>query len=292
LEVQEVMVVVRSFLSSETSKQVQGWSKSATSPFRYPGGKTKLIKDIYPHLLPYLELPGCFRDLFVGGGSMSIQVAKDFPTKDIYLNDLDTGVYAYWKCIELCTVEPLNEYLSIPLTMDRYLEVGSSSPALLHEQAGRAIILSRINFNGIRKVGVKPSKDFYGRWDPIETVGRNRNLLKLFKGRIHVSNLDVLQAIRETQPEDTLFLDPPYFLQGKNLYEVWMKPEEHEALAKNLRDFKRWIMTYDNHPEIHRLYEFACVTPYHVVNGGNHRKKTTWELLIGPSQDPKTPKTL
>ena len=77
--------------------------------FRYPGGKTKLTKNILLEMNnmfdgEFLEddTPNfTFVDVFVGGGAVALGVANEYPTVDIVINDLDEWMYCFWK--ELCS---------------------------------------------------------------------------------------------------------------------------------------------------------------------------------------------
>ncbi len=52
-----------------------------------------------------------------------------------------------------------------------------------------------------------------------------------------------------------IYLDPPYFEKGKQLYQVGFGEEDHERLASILKREKRpWLLSYDAHAEINRLY--------------------------------------
>ena len=63
------------------------------SPLRYPGGKTRAVKQILP-LLPkeYSE----FREPFVGGGSVFL-AAKQRKNADYIINDLNFDLFCFWK---------------------------------------------------------------------------------------------------------------------------------------------------------------------------------------------------
>lgn len=62
-------------------------------------------------------------------------------------------------------------------------------------------------------------------------------------------------------PGDAIvFLDPPYYGEGDRLYRHKMSDADHLRLARMLRDCPhRWLLTYDDHPFIRRLYRWAKV---------------------------------
>jgi len=65
-----------------------------------------------------------------------------------------------------------------------------------------------------------------------------------------------------------------------------MTPAEHSALAKALEDRPRWVMSYDNCPEILDSYSFANIIPVDVRYSINGTDRESWiaakELLITP----------
>ena len=63
-----------------------------TTPLRYPGGKskwTKLLYEYLPNMGEYKE----WREPFLGGGSMSIEITKKFPDMKIWVNDLYPALF-------------------------------------------------------------------------------------------------------------------------------------------------------------------------------------------------------
>ena len=61
------------------------FDKSLKTPLRYPGGKSKAIKTLsqwYPKKISE------YREPFIGGGSIAIDVAKKNPHIPIWINDL------------------------------------------------------------------------------------------------------------------------------------------------------------------------------------------------------------
>lgn len=54
-----------------------------------------------------------------------------------------------------------------------------------------------------------------------------------------------------------IYLDPPYVVQGKELYRYYFKQSDHVRLAKYLKRNMddNWIVSYDDSPLIHTLYK-------------------------------------
>ena len=71
--------------------------KSLKTPLRYPGGKSRALSKLFqyiPSLADYNE----YREPFLGGGSMALEITKRYPALDIWVNDLYNPLYNFW-CI-------------------------------------------------------------------------------------------------------------------------------------------------------------------------------------------------
>ena len=59
--------------------------KSLKTPLRYPGGKSKAVKTLSKW---YPENISEYREPFIGGGSIAIDITKRYPRIPIWINDL------------------------------------------------------------------------------------------------------------------------------------------------------------------------------------------------------------
>ena len=69
--------------------------KSLKTPLRYPGGKSRAVVKL-SQFLPDLTQVKEFREPFVGGGSVAIEITKRYPDMDIWVNDLYEPLYNFW----------------------------------------------------------------------------------------------------------------------------------------------------------------------------------------------------
>ena len=69
--------------------------KRCKSPLRWPGGKTRAIKHLTPHY-PSISDMKEFREGFLGGGSVAIDMSKRYPNLPIWVNDLYEPLYNFW----------------------------------------------------------------------------------------------------------------------------------------------------------------------------------------------------
>ena len=65
---------------------------------RYPGGKSRAItkmQQYFPDLRDYEE----FREPFLGGGSVALNVTQLYPDLSIWVNDLYEPLVNFWKIL-------------------------------------------------------------------------------------------------------------------------------------------------------------------------------------------------
>ena len=70
-------------------------TKSLKTPLRYPGGKSRAVVKLLQYL-PDLSQVREFREPFLGGGSVSLEITKRYPNIEIWVNDLYEPLYNFW----------------------------------------------------------------------------------------------------------------------------------------------------------------------------------------------------
>ena len=69
--------------------------KSYKTPLRYPGGKSRALSKIF-QFAPNLTKIKQYREPFLGGGSVALEMSKRYPLMDIWVNDLYEPLYNFW----------------------------------------------------------------------------------------------------------------------------------------------------------------------------------------------------
>lgn len=94
-------------LSSELDRKKYLDSLNMAVGLPYFGGKSKIGKFIYNivfNMLVEMKRKGrdaeLFIDVFTGGGKIGLTMPKGWVKKGIVMNDLDYGVYSYYKCVK------------------------------------------------------------------------------------------------------------------------------------------------------------------------------------------------
>ena len=239
------------------------------SPLRYPGGKGKIadfIKLIFKQNLLY---DGCYVEPFAGGASIAIKLLiQEYVTK-IFINDIDFSIYCFWYSVlnhtdDLCrrivdTKVNVNEWLR-----QKYVQTNQEKFDVL-DIGFSTFFLNRTNRSGILKGGIIGGKNQAGRWKIYARFNKKDlthriKKIALYKNRIHLYNDDAIVFLNKTlslYPQNTLiYFDPPYYKNGKNLYTNFYTHDDHVAISQYLRNLNHhnWILTYDNTPEIIKLY--------------------------------------
>lgn len=262
------------------------------TPFRYPGAKNRLLPIIMEHINPLIKFS--FIDVFVGGGSILLEVAKKYPNINLYANDKDYWVYCFWNIVAGSNSSKLNallELVSQPPTLDLFYKLREEVTADEVECAYRALFFNRTTFSGILNsgpIGGKEQKSKYTvdcRYNSKKLKEKIIKCNKLLSGRTTVTNSDFSQLEIFTKTNIPAYCDPPYYIKGDSLYREKMPPTDH-LILKNILDIREnWVLSYDDDEIIKSHYankKIISLGAKYSING----KKENWEhkeeLLILP----------
>jgi DNA adenine methylase len=244
----------------------------ANSPLRYPGGKQVLSRFV-AHLIKLNGLVGgTYVEPYAGGAGVAIALLYGEYADRVLINDADPCIYAFWKaCIDR-TEQFVDLLRDTPATVEEWAR---QRDIYLHPKKHSGLrvgfatfFLNRCNRSGIIATGGPVGgQDQKGTWKIDARLNRDeleRRIRKIamYRERITVSNDDAelflstkVSALAE-KDRPFVYLDPPYYAKGKDLYLNYYSHEAHEQLAKYMakRHRFRWIMSYDRVPEIVKLY--------------------------------------
>ena len=124
------------------------------SPLRYPGGKSKALRQITP-LIPDFEE---YREPFVGGGSVFAHTRQTCQNRIFWINDLHTNLYQFWKAVGehpdhlVQQVKEWKKSFSDGKLLYRFLlDNMSDFPAV--KQGAAFFVLNRLTFSGTTESG-------------------------------------------------------------------------------------------------------------------------------------------
>ena len=199
--------------------------KSLKTPLRYPGGKSRALSKLFqymPDLRDYTE----YREPFLGGGSMALEVSKRYPHLDIWVNDLYEPLYNFWRELQ----DNGNEIKNILLQLkQRHCDHSSAKRLFLDakeylerplddtESIQRAVsfyIINKCSFSGLSESSSfsPQASDSNFSLSGIERLSEYQKLI----GNWKFTNLSYEKLLTDDRSVFT-YLDPPYEI-GSNLY--------------------------------------------------------------------------
>lgn len=271
------------------------------SPLRYPGGKGAMASSIADIILFNNLENGYYFEPYAGGGAVGLYLLENRIVEKVFLNDADKRIFFFWKSILNESERFIDAIWSADMSIDewyRQKHIVDNPEAYKEFEVGFATFyLNRCNRSGIiYKAGPIGGYSQNGNWkldarfNKADLTMRIANISKI-KDQISFCNFDAIDFLKKELPmgrkrsKSFVYLDPPYYKQGKNLYMNHYKDSDHKELSSFVKKQKaaKWIMTYDNAPEIEKLY--ASQTCYKFsLNYSLQKKKKAKELLIIPLQ--------
>lgn len=241
------------------------------TPLRYPGGKAKLGPYLSDVLRANKLVDGCYAEPYAGGAGAGLHLLFRGYASQLQLNDIDRGVASFWRTVLSHTEKFARKIERVPLTVaqwDKQKVILQSAP--LGFDLGFAFFyLNRTNRSGIMNGGIIGGRRQKGEW--LIDARFNRAALAsrvraigTMKRHISVTRLDALEFIDLLEGDETtrrlVYLDPPYFAKGQDLYPNFYSPNDHARIAVRLARFRQpWMMTYDDCDEIRELYQTSTV---------------------------------
>jgi len=239
------------------------------TPLRYPGGKGKLVPYVKRLLEENSLVDGVYVEPYAGGAAVAMELLLHEYVRKIYINDISAGVASFWRSVLDNTDQLCAAIVGAKLTMDEWrkqrdiqrnpedhddLTVGFST-----------FFLNRTNRSGILSAGVIGGKEQTGTWkmdarfNAQDLVQRIHTIARV-RSRIEFHQLDAIAFINAVAPKlpskSLIYLDPPYYVKGQDLYLHHYEHDDHVRIAKRVARLKtkNWLVSYDNAPEIQDLY--------------------------------------
>ena len=246
-------------------------------PLRYPGGKRLAIPDLLLFFLAGLDV---LVSPFFGGGSLELELLARGLVGRVIGYDAFYFLVIFWNML-LRAPELMASKARIVLpkfNKDAFYclrdKFGDLNDPL--DRATAFFALNRSSMNGLTlSGGYSPG---HGRFN-VRSIER---LAAFLQPRLSVA---VDQDFRLSIPRhrgEMLFLDPPYLQASRTLYGVkghLHRTFKHQSLADLLRQRDRWILTYDDSPEVRSLYAGFRMAPRQ-WSAGMNRAKTFGHLII------------
>lgn len=239
------------------------------SPLRYPGGKNKLSAFIAKICVDN-KINGHYVEPYSGGASVALFLLMEGFVKKITINDRDRSIYAFWHSVlnktnQLCELIE-NAEISIDEWKKQKGIQSNKKKADLLDLGFSTFYLNRTNRSGIINGGVMGGMQQTGnylmdcRFNRTELIQRIKNIA-YHKKNIRLYKKDAVKLIdkieQEAQNDNIVFyFDPPYYLKASTLYMNHYEDKNHKKVSDKIKSIRniKWIVSYDNVPEIQKLY--------------------------------------
>ncbi len=247
------------------------------SPLRYPGGKGKLARFVADVIRENELSDGLYVEPYAGGAAVAWELLLTGVVRKVAVNDLSLPIYTFWKCVLDRTDELVALIHDTPIdvaTRDRQKTIFTAASTADELELGFAtFFLNRTNRSGILNGGMIGGRDQTGKWkldarfnkgDLIERIER----IARARRRVTLTRLDAVEFLKRHAAgwgrKTLVYLDPPYFEKGPDLYYNFYKHDDHAGVATAVHALSdvSWIVSYDDAEPIHGLYNTASWLQY------------------------------
>jgi len=243
--------------------------KALKTPLRYPGGKSKAIKTLSPWFPKTISE---YREPFIGGGSIAIEITKSNPDVPVWINDLYVPLYNFWVQLrdrgeELS--ERVREEKQRTLDEGDKDKVTAKAKELFNrykaeidtysdfEKAVAFFVMNKCSFSGLTENSTFSQSASNSNFSLVgaDKLAQFSKLIKDWK----ITNIDYSEVMKASGSSDTfVFLDPPYdikdFLYGKN--REMHKSFDHNRFADDVYNcVHKFMITYNVNDRLKELYK-------------------------------------
>ncbi|MFQ6370987.1 DNA adenine methylase [Shewanella sp. YIC-542] len=279
-------------------------SSSFQTPLRYPGGKARLGAWI-AWLMRHNDISGgIYAEPYAGGAGAALYLLSNQYVRHIFINDLDPVIYAFWWSVVNDSESLITLINSEDVTIENWVkqrEVLNNLEQHSRTEIGFAtFFLNRTNRSGILKAGVIGGRSQNGNYKidaryNKEDLSRRIRTIARHKKRINLTNLDAMNFINDLAPDfgskSLIYLDPPYFNKGSQLYRNFYNADDHRGIAESIFNIDSpWIVTYDNCEPIKDIYKEYDTQEFSLIYSTSMERPKATEIMVYNNLDlPCTP---
>lgn len=263
------------------------------TPLRYPGGKTALTGFVQKVLEENDLAGGVYAEPFAGGAGIAVNLLMSGHARKIVINDLDEAVYNFWLSLLRHPQEMIRLVRETALNVSewqRQKEYYRNPNASLLEKGFATLYLNRCNRSGILTANPIGGLEQTGPYPIDARFNRNMiagkiEIIAAMADQIEVRNEDARTLLkrlryRKDAMKTFVFLDPPYYVKGSDLYFNHLQPQDHRSLAKAIhRSRLAWMVTYDDVPETRAFYGQHQLVPFD-LNYSAFKSRYGKEILV------------
>jgi len=239
------------------------------TPLRYPGGKSKLVNFMRLIFEENNLINEQYIEVYAGGAGVAIHLLFNGYASHIHINDLNESIYAFWRSVLDYTDNLCRLIFDTPINMNTWLKQKEiqehPEQHSILELGFSTFFLNRTNRSGILRGGVIGGKNQDGLWKLDARFNKSNLISRIekisrFSEHITVYNQDAADFITEVIPnlpfQSLIYLDPPYYTKGSDLYENHYSFEDHITISSLVGLMhQKWIVSYDDTLTIREIYK-------------------------------------
>lgn len=271
-----------------------GKSENFFSPLRYPGGKGRMGPWLAELIRANGLRGGCYVEPYAGGAGAALYLLLNDHVKRIVINDADPAIFAFWNAVVHEPETLIDQVRRHDPTMETWTfaqsVLATPSQYSAAEVAFATFFLNRTNRSGILNGGVIGGKKQAGiykldaRYNRKDLIARIQSVAKC-AGRIKVYGLDAIKLLArigaKLPKKSLIYLDPPYYLKGSQLYRNCYNHEDHVAVGEMAKTLGRpVIITYDDTPQIRKIYRGMKSTLFSLTYSTHVSRPLATEVLF------------
>jgi len=258
---------------------------------RHPGGKTGIVDVLTGLLGNCLSDDGLvYREPFVGGGVVALNLLHRGLAKRVRLNDADPAIASLWTATIRQPDELKRRVRESRATKRRVKRL--CEEMLAGELSGLDLALAKlvitacsVRGKSVHPANVSPTDEW--QWNPSYEVQRIEVAHHLLRDRVEHGEctcVDAIEVIREPGA-CVIYADPPFASLGPDFYPSRFTETEHRSLADTLHEVtdSSWLLSYDDDPLVRQLYDGDCIEQLTPRYRGSSRRRG--EVLICRSSD-------
>lgn len=257
------------------------------SPLRYPGGKTRIAKQLSSM---FSDDSKTIASPFFGGGSVEFELMKR--GKSIIASDIFKPLAAFWQELQVNPEAIANQCRKYLLVSDKsvFVDMQSELRALLDtedpdsfELAWRFFCINRRSFSGTTLSGGFNAGQRF-------TESSIQRLLECDLSLLQINSGDYWEILSNTESYDAIYADPPYLLDSSTLYGdrgSTHRDFDHCRLSQHLHQLsnKHIVLSYNDHPDVRELYKDWRIESLSYAYGMNKSKESNEIIITNERRD-------
>lgn len=207
--------------------------------------------------------PTSYAEPFAGGAGAALKLLVDEVVKTVHINDLAPGVAAFWRSVFFnsesfaalvrdasVTVEDWHRHREVFNNPDQHDDLTLGFSTFFLNRSNRSGILTARPIGGLDQSGKWKIDARFNRPELAERI----LFLGQYRRRVSVTQLDAkdfMSTVEHLGDSLLTYVDPPYIVQGEDLYLDSLSYDDHVSLAEYLAETSvPWLLTYDTAEQV------------------------------------------